>query len=574
MLDTFVPLNITIMKNIRTLFFCTIFLMAQGLIAQTFTPIDIRPGTNGSYPYNLKAFNGKVYFAAMSDTSVGNELWVSDGTVAGTSMLKDINPGSGSSSPGQFTVCNNKLFFTANDGVHGNELWVTDGTSAGTNMVADIWQGPSGSSCYYLTAMNGKVYFNGNDSIHGAELWVSDGTSAGTSLLKDIWPGVTSATPTGVTVADPGCTYHYQFTLMNNKLYFSAYNASGSELWSTDGTTAGTNMVADIWPGPGSSGPYCITPFNGNIIFSATDSLHGDELWISDGTTAGTSLLKDINPGTASGSVASYSAFTAYNGKLYFDAVQAGLGYEMWSTDGTSAGTTLVKDIWPGPGSSYAGSYSFAVWSGKLYFSAADSLNSFQLWTSDGTAAGTSLLKVISSYSPFPAYPHLFIDYNNQLMFTANVDTINGQELWVTDGTAAGTHSLSPAIAPNTSPLASTGNFVVANGKFFLSANFNSIGTELWVYTTPTSITETSGEHNIKAYPNPFSRAVSLSGLLSSERYTIQVYDMSGREFFSTEIENSSENVSVSMPDLSTGVYLMRVSGPSSSETFRLVKSN
>jgi ELWxxDGT repeat protein len=81
-------------------------------------------------------------------------------------------------------------------------------------------------------------------------------------------------------------------------------------------------------------------------IFEAIDPTNGTELWVTDGTSAGTTLVKDIFPGT-SGSFP--GAFTLLrNGKAIFQANDGTNGTELWITDGTSAGTALVKDIWPG----------------------------------------------------------------------------------------------------------------------------------------------------------------------------------------------------------------------------------
>jgi ELWxxDGT repeat protein len=554
-----------------------LFLLSQSASAQSFTSVDLMTGPGSSYPYDITAFNGKVYFTAEADTMLGYELYVSDGTPAGTSLVKDIWPGRTSGSPDNFTVIGSQLFFTAYDSLHGNELWVTDGTSAGTHMISDIYAGPSGSYPSMLTVCNSKLYFSANDSIHGTELWVSDGTTSGTSLVKDILAGPGSSYPFGSALTSHG--FVYGFHVFNSKIYFNANDSiHGAELWMTDGTTAGTVLVADIQTGPGSSNPFCISDLNGKMIFTAaTDTIDGYEVWASDGTTGGTSLLKTINPGgghySGNGSdAADFSGYTLLNGKLYFSATQAATGYELWSTDGTTAGTVMVKDILAGPGSSDAGYYGLYAYNGKVYFPASDSVNGSQLWSSDGTAAGTAMVKMLSPY-PYNTAPTDFISFNGQLMFEAITDSINIEQLYTSDGTAAGTHVLSPPIAPNTNPLGNGPSFCVAGNSLFMNADFNSIGYELWVYGFPLGITPTSGTQTISAYPNPFSTAVTISGLGGSGNYTIQVTDISGREFYSTSLDHPAQSASITMPELASGIYLLRVAGNGTSQTFKMVKN-
>jgi len=86
------------------------------------------------------------------------------------------------------------------------------------------------------------------------------------------------------------------FTVLGNKLFFSANDGTnGNELWVTDGTEAGTMLVADINSGSGSSSPTSFAPLGTELIFRVDDGTHGAELWVSDGTGPGTHLLKDIN---------------------------------------------------------------------------------------------------------------------------------------------------------------------------------------------------------------------------------------------------------------------------------------
>ena len=79
---------------------------------------------------------------------------------------------------------------------------------------------------------------------------------------------------------------------------------------------------------------------------------NGYELWKSDGNESGTTRVKDINPGSAGSYHTAFTAytgeqpgFTAFDGALYFLANDGVYGYELWKSDGTTAGAVLVKDI-------------------------------------------------------------------------------------------------------------------------------------------------------------------------------------------------------------------------------------
>ena len=236
-------------------------------------------------------------------------------------------------------------YFAGNDGTTGYELWKTDGTEAGTVRVKDIHPGANASFPAYFATVNGTVYFVARDETNGTELWKTDGTEAGTVMVKDINPGANSSIPIPIP---------YYLTNVNGSLYFSANDGTnGTELWKTDGTEAGTVRVADINPGASVSIPANLTNVNGTLYFSASDGTNGTELWKTDGTEAGTVLVKDINPG------ASHSfpfpldgswlgSYTNVNGTVYFGADDGTNGWELWKTDGTEAGTVMVKDINPG----------------------------------------------------------------------------------------------------------------------------------------------------------------------------------------------------------------------------------
>ena len=157
--------------------------------------VEIYPGTTGSDPFPLFGFHGNCYSQATNGLT-GYEPWVTDGTVAGTFLLKDIYVGTSGSFPARFATAGDRLFFYASDGITaGGELWVTDGTSAGTRLVKDIYPGASSGftgSFPYAVGIGRRVLFVANDGLTGSEFYISDGTTAGTAQLGDLWTGITS----------------------------------------------------------------------------------------------------------------------------------------------------------------------------------------------------------------------------------------------------------------------------------------------------------------------------------------------------------------------------------------------
>jgi len=87
------------------------------------------------------------------------------------------------------------------------------------------------------------------------------------------------------------------------------------------------------------------------------------------------SLFKDINPSGGVGS--DPTGFTLWNNKLYFSADDGSIGVELWFTDGTAGGTTMLKDINP---SGDSDPYGFTLLNNKLYFVADDGTNGVELW--------------------------------------------------------------------------------------------------------------------------------------------------------------------------------------------------
>jgi ELWxxDGT repeat protein len=427
-----------------------------------------------STPTALANAGGKLYFAA--DNGVrGVEPWVSDGTPGGTHMLRDIysSPTAVGSSPNGFTFVHttggDEVFFEAQDQTHGTELWKTDGTAPGTKLVKDIWPGSSSGSPMDITAVPERhiVVFIAFDPTHGYELWKSNGTAAGTTMIRDIDPG--NANGLNPTAAEKPVD-------VGGEVYFEAFESiHGSELWKTDGTSAGTKIVKNIAPGAENSEPKNFIDLNGTLLFMANDNTHGDELWRSDGTAAGTTMVKDINPGFYDGG---FSEPTKVGNKVFFGASDSGMaaghGGELYRTNGNPGGTFRVADINPGPGNSSPDQ--LAAVNGELFFTANNATDGSELWKSNGTSAGTIEVKNIDGTSG-SSYPTDIVNAGGIAVFTASEST----EPWESNGTDPGTMKIAN-IAPGNQSSVPQGETVV-NGKVFFSASDGSTGDELWEAT-------------------------------------------------------------------------------------------
>ncbi|ABG57722.1 ELWxxDGT repeat protein [Cytophaga hutchinsonii] len=362
-------------------------------------------------------------YVAMGCNSSGFELYVSDGTEP-LRLVKQINAtGAGwGADIGNFLPVGNKLYFTAkDDGQDNAELWMTDATEAGTKKIREIASGSRGSYPSYLTEMNGIVYFVAYSFEYGQELWRTDGTTNGTYPIIDMDEG-----------SNGGLTNTRDLHAHGNTIYFcgrSSNNKFTEELYKTDGTESGTVLIKDINTVPFENStsnqpsfPKYFFSYGNIILFTANDGIHGTELWKTDGTTAGTVLVKDINSGAGSSNPAEsdshYNQYILYKGEVYFAANDGVHGIELWKTDGTENGTVMVKDL-----SIESAQYQNVshgkpcyptIYKDKFYFYAYSSSYSleevsgakaagYQVWESDGTSAGTT--QVTSSSPPAFAYP-------------------------------------------------------------------------------------------------------------------------------------------------------------------------
>lgn len=419
------------------------------------------------YPVEL---NQKFYFSLQDGT--GDALWVMESdTNNGVKITREetINP-NGSAGLGYQAAVAGKLYFIADNGVNGAEPMVFDPTlttGPKIKLIKDLTVNgntssrgfiPVGDSLYFgyydssqspssrylqinialdpsnpgfatnssysgisqAAELAANFYFIAYDAKIGVSLYRKNGQSA--DIVKTIWPYLQTANYYSGEIL--------QSLQFKGALYFMIEAPdTGRELWTSDGTTDGTHIVKDIFPGSiGSWDGNRIGITSTALYFSADDGNKGAELWTSDGTTQGTILLGDLNTGPTSARNNDVSPVFYLNNKAFFFATPFCCDTRLYTTDGTNSGTLEVINT---------RSYSSQYWvtNNRVVFEGYDPEHGEELFVSDGTASGTKLLKDINptgnssfSYHTLPG---------TYLYFSAQTQT--GETLWRTDGTPDGT---------------------------------------------------------------------------------------------------------------------------------------
>lgn len=475
---------------------------SDGTAAGTWLVKDIRPGSGGTIS-KLAAVNGWAFFEA-HDGVHGKELWKSDGTEANTMLVKDVYPGPGGSS-GMYVADDifsfNGIYYFVSY-YNGHALWRSDGTAAGTYPIT-LPNGPDFSFVDLdFTVFNNKLYFFTQVNWDYVQLFSTDGTIGGTVMINDRFayfnygspakieaagstlfmiaqefrgedgftpPKIRKSDGTATGIVDvfsiPGPSLGsmpISFTpITGGNVVFTATQGDYDQnnLYRTDGTTAGTVEIKKFRE------PYNLTSFNGKVLFSAYEDYNaGSFLWITDGTPAGT---QNITPPGRNFTLRSSTPL----GSALVIGVDQGNSGSLWKTNGTQAGTILLKDF---PGSTYYGSSSMATLQNKVLFTAptSSSDNYYELWITDGTPAGTQILKDVNPTGG--SFPQNLTTVGNVIVFTANDGS--GTELFKTDGTAAGTSLLKDFSTTHSQ----FEDFTVFNGKAFFVVAPNGTERQLW----------------------------------------------------------------------------------------------
>ena len=306
---------------------------------------------------------------------------------------------------------------------------------------------------------NGHVYFAADDGVKGNELWRTDGTVAGTTLVADL--NVGNATSD----SNPD-----DFTLAGNRLFFRV---------ATTGVAGQTGVIHYLDPG----GTPQVAKLAGGVAGNATasglfGSVNGKALinFVEPLTNRAVYALGDTGNtftkiSTGSANVGSFPESATMGGYAYFPLCPTSCSaYELYRTDGSTV--SLVKDI--NGIAAGSGPNDLVATGNRVYFEADDGTNGRELWVTDGSDPGTKMVKDHNPSGSTGIGP-ASVANGNTLFYVPN-DSATGAEPWRTDGTPGGT-SLVKDITPGT-----TGAFGAAV-LFALGSGFGMVRSS-GVYTS------------------------------------------------------------------------------------------
>ena len=397
------------------------------------------------------------FFIGRSDRAISaavQGLWITDGTEAGTVRLRAFE----GPAPERVKAADNRVYFAGP--AYARELWTSDGTPDGTVLVRDfprtIPPGRPQAGVERLVLSGGRLFFTVDYT-----LWTSDGTAVGTRSLGAVPEVYVPVTPFG------------------GRVFFG--NAGSGEppsVMRADGTEGGTTVIADVGVENGR-----IRAAGGRLFFvyhpRATGSTAFDTLYASDGSRDGTFVVKSFD---GMGLSFSIGAMAAVGNELFFLAARrdppesnAPGALELWRSNGTASGTMRVKDLGRVTTVGAPHGALFAT-SQRAFFSLVRSTSagtySYDLWTSDGSSAGThrvkTLLNGVVGTNGVLAPAGLAIGDRLFLRFSG---------LWVTDGTAFGTRAIGEASAMDAVDGPSMEN---AGGTLFFMSGLNR-RPQLWI---------------------------------------------------------------------------------------------
>jgi ELWxxDGT repeat protein len=418
-----------------------------------------------------------LFFAAQKRDSFERELWRTDGTAQGTAAIELMPGGEGAFDPVHdtrlFAIGDAMFFFGVTP--QGSGLHRTDGTPANTTLLFPLSKDALSNDTGGVFVLGSHLlfYLDASGDRKGG-VWATDGTAAGTSLIAEN----AALEPLGV---------------VDGKLLFDGYGA----IWTTDGTAAGTRKT-DLFTGQNISSIHAGSAIGNHLYFFARGFSNGDwseTLYVTEGTAATTRAIVPVDHH----SVDWLGEGFVIGDRFYFRHDDGVHGMELWTTDGTHTG--MVLDINPGYRRGIDGGvYGATQPDGRVLFVAIGPDTGQEPWITDGTAAGTRILANLAGEdSRNGSSPSDLRASGDRLFFTATLT--GGQAIGVSDGSSAGTSATLVDFGWTISSPAAAG------GRYFFTTSLHDL------YTSDGTLAGTTPLfHGVSSSPRPLGNGVMFSG--------------------------------------------------------------
>ncbi len=400
-------------------------------------------------------------------------------------LLQDVNPTSSSTPPSGLLAIvghsprDGEVIVMLDDGVHGVEPWRTDGTASGTSLLLDLTPGPQGTTLdpWSQPTSDARRLWFVVDAPGGQELWQTDGTTTGTSLF------VTAAALGGFSITPPQVgkpVGDVAFFRVDGTLWRTNGQPSGTYSLAVPAADAVTVRSGVAWLTNGFGDVIASDGTTASLLFQVTAPDASPKLIeCTDGqlvlripqytgqTVTSTTLLWLDKPGAQP---------VTFPNDVHLDSLPGRLlvwtGAQLFAWDGSSAPSLLRQYLF------VFGSWFRSVRAGsRCFFGAVDTVYGPEVWSTDGTAAGTIVLDSV----PGPTQGTLGLtgySVGDRALLRGTLAGSNGW-LFASDGTLAGTTALGAAPGP----LAAIDAIMVPIGhrRVALGVNFAGTGQELWI---------------------------------------------------------------------------------------------
>lgn len=590
----------------------------SGIIKSQVLIKNLAPGLQDGNPQYFYKFdqNRIVFFAWDGSSSAGasssqpNGLYITDGTSSGTFLLKNLYPGLNSSSQDVSVINKASAFgFTKIDSL-GYLLSAPPTQTAATAVLNLIRTNgtTSGTSTYTFSAPSSTVsvpecrtrLFKLGNNI----CWIYKNYVNSTYLILykyNILTNQISAVNLPNYYYTNYASNSYNYGILMHRSYYNSYSGNVNDQVYPPRSYDGNNepVIEDVvtsgnyfyiykegW-GTYQDSLFKVDSFgarqavttttaglisnygvviNDKYLFPGNDPSIGMEPYYLNLLNNSFGVLKDINPYFNYSSNPKFILLPfdkkGYNHtRIYFTAEHADYGREIWTTDGTTAGTYMVQDFKPGPLSSdlYSngsatfnnGNYTYTSYIGDSLITSTNIIDTVRLVTPNNIVSYSATAPIIST-APTTLYSS-YIWRNGVNAYLVS----NFGDIYKVGFSSSPIASLSPL---NCSGQYLGDNAIMEiNGCLILNQKDCSFtGYELYKYCNNSlynSINEIATLQNqVSVFPNPSTLQFNFNGLVGKN--TIQITDITGRVLFTEN--TTTENYTLKL-DAAQGVYFYKI---------------